>query len=639
MTHDASVNWQPNSPSVIASIMATCQRFPERPAFIYRVGSNELTVDYEKFREDVILLTRAFEERKVKRGSRVMLLSDNRYAWIVTDLALMALGAVSVPRGSETPTQELEYILNHAQCTFIVVETEALLTRHQEMLSTHKEVKTVFIIEGTDKHTLFNRIYAYNDILKDRTLSDDDFNRFDQKVAEVTQKDLLTIIFTSGTTGNPKGVMLSHRNFLFNTETLPPVIAITEQDLWVSILPSWHVFERTLELLALTSGSCTVYSSLKTFSADLVTYKPTLVATVPRLWESLYSKVMAAVMERGDRAHKMFNLLVKISIRFRRTQRLSRGHLPQFKRVSLPGRFIRKLIALGEMLVLVLPYRLAQKKLAPLQEKFGGQLRMAVSGGGSLPIYLESWLDAIGIRIANAYGMTECAPAIAGRGYNSEIFGTLGQPVSVTELRVVDSENNQVAPGVEGEVEIRGPQVFDGYCDNDEENRKAFTADGFFRTGDLGKLTIGGELILTGRSKEIIVLASGENIDPSRIEGAINQLPFVNDAVLVGQDRKGLAALIVPDWDKLKDFVTERFGQQEQEVKDLHEDHALRDRVKNEINRLLKAKNGFKPYEKLQKIDFLKHEFTVGEELTNTFKKRRHIIERKYKELIDRLFK
>jgi long-chain acyl-CoA synthetase len=235
--------------------------------------------------------------------------------------------------------------------------------------------------------------------------------------------------------------------------------------------------------------------------------------------------------------------------------------------------------------------------------------------------------------------MTECAPAIAGRGFNSEIFGTLGPPISVTELRVVDNEDNRVAPGVEGEVEVRGPQVFDGYIDNDEENRRAFTADGFFRTGDLGKLTIGGELVLTGRSKEIIVLASGENIDPSRIEGAISQLPFVNDAVLVGQDRKGLAALIVPDWDKLKDFVMERFGHSEEDVKDLHENQALRDRVKNEINRLLQAKNGFKPYEKLQKIDFLKHEFTVGEELTNTFKKRRYIIERKYKEMIDRLFK
>lgn len=639
MKHNASCNWQPQYPSVIAAIMAICQRFPDRTAFIYRVGGNEFTVDYAKLREDVILLTRAFEERKIGSGSRVMLLSDNRYAWIVTDLALMALGAVSVPRGSETPTQELEYILNHARCTFMVVETDPLLARHQEMLSAHKEVKTLFIIEGSDKHTPLSRIYAYNDILKDRTLSDDDFNRFDRMVAAITQKELVTIIYTSGTTGSPKGVMLNHRNILFNTEMLPPIIAITEHDVWVSILPSWHIYERTLEHLALTSGSCVVYSSLKTFANDLISYQPTLVATVPRLWESLYSKIIATVMERGNRAHAIFSLLVKISIRFRRARRQLRGHLPQFRRVGLLARFGRKVKALAEMVVLTLPYWLAQKKLAPLQEKFGGRLRMAVSGGGTLPAYLESWLDAIGIRIANAYGMTECAPAIAGRGYNSEIFGTLGPPIAVTELRVVDSEGQLVAPGVEGEVEVRGPQVFDGYCDNEEENRKAFTADGFFHTGDLGKLTISGELVLTGRSKEIIVLASGENIDPSRIEGAIGQLPFVNDAVLVGQDRKGLAALIVPDWDKLKDFIAERFGQTTEKEEDLHEDLALRNRIKNEINRLLQAKNGFKPYEKLQKIDFLKHEFTVGEELTNTFKKRRHVIEKKYRELIDRLFK
>lgn len=634
-----SSNWQPRSSSVIAAIMATCQKFPDRPAFIYRVAKQEFTVNYTKLREDVILLARAFEERKIGRGSRVMLLSDNRYAWIVTDLALMALGAVSVPRGSETPTQELEYILNHARCTFVIVETEALLARHQEMLSTHKEVKTLFIIEGSDKHTLFSRIYAYNDILKDRTLSDDNFNRFDRMVAAITQKDLVTIIFTSGTTGKPKGVMLNHRNILFNTEMLPPVIACTEKDLWVSILPSWHIFERALELLALTCGSAIVYSNLKTFSDDLVTYQPTLVATVPRLWESLYTKVTAAVLERGARAFAIFNLLVKISIRFRHARRRLRGHLPQFTRIGLPMRCTRKLIALVEMALLAVPYWLAQKKLAPLQDKFGGQLRLAVSGGGTLPAYLESWLDAIGIRIVNAYGMTECAPAIAGRGYNSNIFGTLGRTIGITELRVVDDQGKQVPPGVEGDIEVRGPQVFDGYDDNEEENRKAFTADGFFHTGDLGKLTISGELVLTGRSKEIIVLASGENIDPSRIEGAIGQLPFVNDAVLVGQDRKGLAALIVPDWDKLKDFMTERFGVTTEKAEDLHEDLALRDRIKNEINRVLRAKNGFRPYEKLQKIDFLKHEFTVGEELTNTFKKRRHVIERKYREVIDRLFK
>lgn len=634
-----SSNWQPKSTSVIATIMATCRIFADRPALIYRVAKQEFTVDYAKLREDVILLARAFEDRKIRRGSRVLLLADNRYDWIVTDLALMAIGAVSVPRGSETPSQELEYIVKHASCTFMVVENETLLARHLETINTFKEVKTVFLIEGTEKHTLFSRIYAYNDILKDRTLSDSDFDRFDRMVAAITQKDLVTIIYTSGTTGSPKGVMLNHRNILFNIEMLPPIIDITENDLWVSILPSWHIFERALELLALSCGSCIVYSTLKTFANDLETYRPTLVATVPRLWESLYAKVVASVMERGNRAHAIFSLLVKISIRFNRARRQLRGHLPQFTRVSLPVRLCQNLFALAEMIALALPYCLAKKKLAPLRQKFGGRLRIAVSGGGTLPAYLEGWIDAIGIRIANAYGMTECAPAIAGRGYNSNIFGTLGRPIDVTELRVVDSEGKPVAPGVEGEVEIRGPQVFDGYLDNEDENRKAFTADGFFHTGDLGKLTISGELILTGRSKEIIVLASGENIDPSRIEGAISQLPFVNDAMLVGQDRKGLAALIVPDWDKLKDFIAEHFGQITEKAEDLHEDHALRDRIKNEINRLLHAKNGFKPYEKLQKIDFLKHEFTVGEELTNTFKKRRHVIEKKYRELIDRLFK
>jgi long-chain acyl-CoA synthetase len=551
-------SWQPQSPSVIAAIMATCGKFAERPAFIYRVAKQEFTVDYAKLREDVILLTRAFQERKIKRGSRVLLLSDNRYAWIVTDLALMAIGAVSVPRGSEAPSQELQYILKHASCTFMIVENDALLARHHEVINAHREVKTIFVIEGTEKHSLFNRTYAYNDILKDRTLSDNDFERFERMVAAITQNDLVTIIFTSGTTGTPKGVMLNHRNILFNTEMLPPLIAITEKDLWVSILPSWHIYERALELLSLSCGSCIVYSSLKTFANDLEIYRPTLVATVPRLWESLYSKVIASVMERGRRALAIFSLLIKISIRFRRARRQLRGHLPQFTRVSLPVRCGQRLMALAEMSVLVLPYWLAQKKLAPLRQKFGGRLRMAVSGGGTLPAYLEGWIDAVGIRIANAYGMTECAPTIAGRGYNSKIFGTLGPPIAMTELRIVDSQGKPVAAGIEGEIEVRGPQVFDGYIDNDEENRKAFTADGFFRTGDLGKLTMTGELILTGRSKEIIVLASGENVDPSRIEAAISQLPFVNDAMLVGQDRKGLAALIVPDWDKLKDWPDDR---------------------------------------------------------------------------------
>jgi long-chain acyl-CoA synthetase len=609
------------------------------PAFIYRIGGAEFTVNYAKLREDVILLARSFRERKIESGSKVFLLSDNRYAWMVTDLALMALGAVSVPRGSDTPTQELEYILGHSHCSFLIVETDALLEQHQEMIQGHKEIKTIFTIEGTDKHTLFSSYYCYNDLLKDRTLSPADFEEFDALVALRSPDDLVTLIYTSGTTGNPKGVMLTHRNLLYNIELLPPIVALEEQDRWVSILPSWHIFERTAEHLGLSVGSCIVYSTLKTFATDLEKYQPTIVATVPRLWESLYTKVVAAVTARGKKAHKLFGLMVTIATRYHRAQRRLAGHHACFARENPLKALGQKLMAAGEILLLALPYRLARKKLAPLRDKFGGRLRIAISGGGALPTYLEKWLDAIGIRIANAYGMTECAPAIAGRGFDCEVLGTLGPPIEGTELRIVDQQGQVVPHGCEGDVEVRGPQVFPGYYDDEAENRKAFTEDGFFHTGDLGKLTLNGELVLTGRSKEIIVLASGENIDPSRIEAAIGQLPFVNDAVLVGQDRKGLAALIVPDWDQLREFVSEKLGRQENSPEEMEQDQALRNRVKNEINRLLQPQNGFKPFEKLLKIDFLKDEFKVGEELTNTMKKKRHVIEKKYHDLIDRLLK
>jgi len=630
--------YHPQHASVIAALIARCERSPQRTAFIYRVGNNEFKVSYAKLREDVILLSRAFQERKVTDGSKVFLLSDNRYAWMVTDLALMALGAVSIPRGSDTPTQELEYILSHAQCSFLVVETEALLERHQEMLRAHKEVKTIFIIEGVDRHRLFNNLYCYNDLLEDRTLSPADFSEFHALVASRRAEDLVTLIYTSGTTGNPKGVMLTHRNLLFNIEVLPPLVGLNETDRWVSILPSWHIFERTAEYLGLAVGSCIVYSNLKTFAADLENYRPTLVATVPRLWESLYGKVLAAVDARGHRARRLFDLLVGIAVRYHRARRRLAGQWPCFAAEGVLRAGWEKLLAAAQVVLLALPYRLACKRLAPLRDRFGGRLRVAISGGGTLPAYLEKWLDAIGIRIANAYGMTECAPAIAGRGLGCEVLGTLGPPVAGTELRIVDDHGRSLPPGSVGEIEVRGPQVFSGYYRNDEENRKAFTADGYFRTGDLGKLTLHGELVLTGRSKEIIVLASGENVDPSRIESAISQLPFVNDAVLVGQDRKGLAALIVPDWDKLWDYLAEVFGLEVRSREEFEQNPALRDRLKNEINRVLRPGNGFKPFEKLQRIDFLPEEFKVGDELTNTLKKRRHIIERKYRELIDRLF-
>ncbi|MFK5925517.1 MAG: AMP-binding protein [Desulfuromusa sp.] len=620
-------------------LLNSSSEYAERTAFVYRSSNTEFEVSYEKLFDDALILSKAFKSHKICKGSKVMLLSDNRYGWIVSDFALLSLGAISVPRGSDTPTRELEFILQHAECNFLIIETEALLKAHEVMLKGLKRLKAIFVIEGGKTHRWFDLVYSFNDILKDRIISTADTDNFIAQRYAITPEDIFTLIYTSGTTGVPKGVLLTHRNIMYNVRYMPDLIALQESDSWVSILPSWHIFERAAEYIALSKGCSIVYSSVKTFAADLEKYQPTLVATVPRLWESMYSRINQTLEKQSPRKARLFKLLVRVSARYKYHRRVLKNQLPVFAKVSHLQRF-RNILNASILLLLLAPLnRLAQKKLLLVQEKFGGKLRLAISGGGSLPPYLDEWIDAIGIRIVNAYGMTECAPAIAGRSVNCEVFGTLGPPTPNTELRIVDAEGQSLAAGEVGEIEIRGEQVFPGYYKNDEENDNAFTADGFFRTGDLGKLTLSGELVITGRSKEIIVLASGENIDPSRIESEITKLPFVSDAVLVGQDKKGLGALIVPDFDQLRSFISDKFEQREESTDKLLLDKQTINRVKTEINRLLKPKNGFKPFEKLQNIHFLDKEFKMGEELTNTLKKKRHVIETKYQEIINKLLK
>lgn len=628
----------PFPPTFFHTFLESCEQHRENTAFIYRVGEDEFKVTYEKFFEDVLLLARAFKDSKVRKGDKVFFLSDNRYSWIVTDLALQALGAVSVPRGTDTPPSEIKFIVNHSESEFLVIETDSLYNEYQPLIKSLK-FKAVFVVAGAEKHSWFDKAASYSKLLENRDIEPRDIEWFKGLANNITPEDLLTIIYTSGTTGTPKGVMLSHANIMHNVRTLPPLIRLGADDVWVSILPTWHIFERTAEYIHVAKGSCLVYSSIRTFAADLESYKPTLVATVPRIWESLYSKINAALKKKDPKKAKIFNMLVRVSADYRRNARVLRDQLPVFEKRAWPLRLADKTRALAANILLFLPYQLAKKKLVLVQEKFGGRLKGAISGGGSLPPYLDEWIDAIGIRIINAYGMTECSPGIAGRGFNCDVFGTIGPAVGETDLRIVDDQGEPVPNGVEGEIQVRGAQVSKGYYKNDEANATSFTPDGFLRTGDLGRLTLTGELVITGRAKEIIVLASGENVDPTNIEATLSMFPFVQDAVLVGQDKKGLGALIVPDLEKLREFVQEKYNQVLGESEGALRDKQLLDRLRAEMNKLLNPKKGFKPYEKLQNIHFLDKEFTLGEELTNSFKKKRHVIEKKYKDIINRLLK
>ncbi|PID77263.1 MAG: long-chain fatty acid--CoA ligase [Deltaproteobacteria bacterium] len=623
-------------------LTATCHKHQEKLAFIYRIGDEEFRVSYLKLLEDVMLLARSFKARGISSGCKVVILSDNRYAWIVTDLALMSLGAVSVPRGADTPTMELEFIIKDSGADFLVMESESLLDIHEHFIKECRQLKAVFVIEALAIHTLFGQVYSYNDLLADRSYAREDAAAFLENGRKIQGNTVLTIIYTSGTTGQPKGVVLTHANIMHNVLVIPDLIKLTAADRWLSILPSWHVFERMVEYVALAGGSNTVYSKVKTFGSDLEHYKPSMVASVPRVWESLYSRVQAGVKKKGKTARRIFSLLVSVSAAYRKNYRIVKNRLPEFEQDRRIRKNLGRLWAMVKIIMLFLPYLLAVKKLALVKKRFGGRLRLAVSGGGSLAAYLEEWLDAVGIRIINAYGMTECSPAIAGRVLNCRIYGTLGPALPETSLRIVDEEGRVLPAGEEGLIEVLGPQVTPGYHNNQAENKKSFTPDGYFKTGDLGKLTIHGELVITGRAKDIIVLASGENIDPTRIEDAISRFPFIKDAVLVGQDKKGLGALLVPNMEELRSYLAEKFDYLTKDRagdEDLLQDKKVLSAVKGEMNRLLKPKDGFRPYEKLQEIVFLSRDFKFGEELTNTLKKKRHFIENKYREIINNLLR
>ena len=629
----------PEHKTLFQVLLASCERYSAMTAYIYQAGAEEIRVTYAKLFEDVLLLSRAFDEKGIRTGDRVMFLSDNRYGWMVTDLAIMSLGAITVPRGSDTPSQELDFIIRNSGCSHLVVETPELLDYHDAFLKSIKRLKNTFVMTGPPRHSLFGHLFSYRDILKDKSYSKEDVRRFVARGNALNPSDQLTIIYTSGTTGMPKGVGLTHANIMHNVGCIPGLIDLSSADRWLSILPSWHIFERTAEYVALSAGCCLVYSSVKRFAQDLEIYRPTVVATVPRVWESLFGRVQMAVKKKGKAAYLLFSTMIWISTKYRKNRRLIRGNLPCFGNEPAIFTLFGKLKAAAVCAVLAPFYLVAQKKLGMVRKRFGGRLRLAVSGGGTLAGFLEDWIDAVNIRIVNAYGMTECSPAIAGRGLSCRTYGTLGPAVPETELRVVSEDGREVAVGEEGLIEVRGPQVTAGYYNNEEENLKAFTEDGFFRTGDLGRLTIKRELVITGRAKDIIVLASGENIDPSRIESTITMFPFIDDAILVGQDKKGLGALLVPNLEELKIWAARTFVNIKKEGGELLTDNTILEQIRKEMNRLLKPKKGFKPYEKLHGITFLEKGLTHGEELTNTFKKKRHVIERKYRQKINELLK
>jgi len=367
--------------------------------------------------------------------------------------------------------------------------------------------------------------------------------------------------------------------------------------------------------------------------------KPTFMASVPRVWEGIHGRVIASIAKEPAARQRAFGMLLGVGKRVVLARKLLQGRDALYRKPSPPARAAAVLGALATVALLGPVYLLAQKKFAAIRARTGGRLRAAVSGGGALPPYVDEFFAAVGITLLEGYGLTETSPMLAIRTFDRQVLGTVGRPSPGTEIRIVDDRGRDLPQGEKGIILCRGGQVMLGYHKRPEETAKVLSADGWFNTGDLGRLTTRGELSLTGRAKETIVLLGGENVEPSPIEEALKESPFISQVMVVGQDKKHLAALVVPSLEAVREWLAGRGVADVLSPEELCAREDVLALVKAELQRLLTVERGFKLYERIPRFTLLAREFAVGEELTQTMKMKRSVIAERYAAQIEALFR
>jgi long-chain acyl-CoA synthetase len=627
------------APTLTEIYAGAAQRFGHLPAFARKDGSGKFVpTSFRELYETGLDLATALVSVGVHARDHVGIISDNRLEWILCDYGILLAGAADVPRGTDITDDELVYILNHADVKVVFVENLTTLEKLQRCHHKLKRVeKTIIMSSGGEPP---RGVLRLEDLIAAGARSRAEGNHTAlERAAAVRPDDLFTIIYTSGTTGTPKGVQLSHANMCSQIENLP--FNIQPGDRTLSILPVWHSYERIFEMVAIAMGACTHYTSLRTIAEDLKVVRPTLMASAPRLWESLYKKILSNVKSSSLPRRALFHAAYACARNVHRAERFFLG-----QQLDTLGRGLSESLALSASHALawglsVIPLKLLDRLvLGKLRGIVGGEFRGTISGGGALQPHVDEFFNFIGIPVLEGYGMTETAPVLAVRTWKNLVIGTVGQPYPNTEIRIIDLHTGDIlypcawrrGRGRRGEIHVRGPQVMKGYY-KDPEGTAHVLRDGWMNTGDIGMVTFNGCLKILGRSKDTIVLLSGENVEPVPIEARLTGSPLIEQCMVVGQDQKCLGALLVPALDGFR-----AAGLKSPDILDLiaREDaHRLMDA---EIRRLIGAESGFKTFERIADWRFVPRSFEAGDELTNTFKLKRHVISDRYARLIEEMF-
>ena len=582
------------------------RRNNKRDALAYKVGDVWNYLSGPEAIERVKRIATGLAGLGVKAGDRVAIISENRPEWSLTDLAILSLRAVNVPIYTTQAVEQIRYILEDSGAKMLFVSGQKLLKHAEAAIQSVERIeKLIFFdadakLEGDSRSITLAEVEAGADAYER-----DSGQTFDDLLSQVKTDDLATIIYTSGTTGEPKGVMLDHENFVSNVIAISRGLPIRNTDRSLAVLPLSHIFERTVFYVLCSNGVSIHYcASFDQLASHLQEVKPTIMTAVPRLFEQVYHKIVKKGKAAGGYKTRLFDWALQVGQDYWRAKDMHESVSP----------------------VLAAKHALASRLVfSKWREGVGGHLRFFVSGGAPLSKKLSYAFWAAGIPILQGYGMTEACVTCANRPEDNKV-GSIGTPFEGIEMKIAEGD---------GEILVRGPNVMRGYYNHPEETARAIDADGYYHTGDVGYKDADGHFYITDRIKDLFKLSNGKYVAPLQVESLLKQSPLISQPVVVGSGRKQVGALIVPDWEALKETLREEGIGADGTREELCENPHVVKRVQRDAVELTRE---LSDYERVKRVYLLPREFSIDKgEMTPTLKIKRSVIDEKYEEAIDEI--
>ncbi len=579
----------------------TLKLYQKDDFMMYKESGKYVSISTQEFGNRVKNFALGLKDIGVEPGDKLIILSENCPNWVITDLANLCIGGITVPIYTSLVPEQIKYIIDNSDAGVVVCSDLELWKKIEAVKNELIKVKHFILLQPEAPEGVLSLSEVQD---KGKRLDNEDPKLFEKLAMSVKPDDIASIIYTSGTTGIPKGVLLFHSNFVSNAKTVSDIIEFSPKDTVLSFLPLSHVLERMVTFAYIYKGCSIAYAeSVETVGENLVEIRPYIMVSVPRVFEKIYAKVIDNVLASSAVKRKIFFWAAGVGKEYGRKKLLKQSISGWLK---FKNNIAHKLV------------------FSKIIEKTGGRVRFFVSGGAALSKDIAEFFYAMGLVVLEGYGLTETSPVIAVNTFENLKFGSVGVPIPGVEVKIAD----------DGEILSKGPHIMKGYYKMEAETKEAIK-DGWFYTGDIGYLDEEGFLVITDRKKDIIVTTGGKNVAPQMIESILKMDPYITSAVVVGNSRKFVSALVVPDFEKLEKYAKEQnisYGS--------HADLVKNDKIINffeeEIDKRLA---NLSSYEKVKKVLLLEKDFEIEKgEVTPTLKVKRNYVENKYKNQIDTLY-